>query len=443
MWRHGAETCLLLIAVFFGPGCSQTTTDRVYKDNCYLAGEHKYCVVHHVQLEKDTVPIIHGLIYMPQEYTQASKAFPNSNKQVFGGCLGGPEREETEVWYCHGCRQAEDKWVAAVHAADKAALLRRVQESSDVDAPDVYGGTLLQYAADRGYADIVKMLIDRGANVKAKDEHGGTVLHYAAQADHADVVKQLIGAGADVGARDSYGRTPLHEAAWFSSKSVVTILIENGADINAQDSNDTTPLYLAKAFNQKDRQVVAYLEELGAVCDVPFIRRIEESNDVNARNGEGKTLLHQAADEGYYNAVKKLVARGSNVNARDDFGDTPLYASVWGCSAGVMSLLIEAGADIDSRNESAETALHHAAEQGYAWAVETLIEAGADVNARDEAGDTPLFSAAGSDDVAVLKLLIDAGADVNTKNKFGETPLSEAGRWNADVRRLLVAAGAQ
>ena len=66
-------------------------------------------------------------------------------------------------------------------------------------------------AACGGHLDVVKFLIDKGADVKAKDNTGRTALTYAALRGNLDVVKFLIEKGLDVKARDKVGRTVLDE----------------------------------------------------------------------------------------------------------------------------------------------------------------------------------------------------------------------------------------
>lgn len=63
----------------------------------------------------------------------------------------------------------------------------------------------------------------------------------------ADVVRQLIDHGADVAARDETRLTPLHLAAFSGSVEIVRLLIEHGADVTAQDGCNVTPLHSASS----------------------------------------------------------------------------------------------------------------------------------------------------------------------------------------------------
>jgi ankyrin repeat protein len=67
-------------------------------------------------------------------------------------------------------------------------------------------------------AEIVRLLIEQGADVKARDESQSTPLHLASSSGILGSVRLLLEHGADVAARDGCGRTPLHLAsAWVSA----------------------------------------------------------------------------------------------------------------------------------------------------------------------------------------------------------------------------------
>jgi ankyrin repeat protein len=72
----------------------------------------------------------------------------------------------------------------------------------NINTENKHGATVLMIASVKNNENIVKLLIDKGANVEAKDNYGHTALMYACQNNHITIVKMLIEAGADVNAKD-------------------------------------------------------------------------------------------------------------------------------------------------------------------------------------------------------------------------------------------------
>lgn len=86
---------------------------------------------------------------------------------------------------------------------DETGGLRPTVPQLDLDSA-------LQYAAGYGHAQVVRYLLDRGANASMSDDAGQTPLHWATQGPHVAVTRELLAAGADVTARDRrFGATPL------------------------------------------------------------------------------------------------------------------------------------------------------------------------------------------------------------------------------------------
>src|SRR5215813_11958971 len=73
---------------------------------------NKYCEVHGDILEKDVVPVKYGLkVIFPDEIEDREKLFPNSNKEISGGCIITEESENySEVLYCKSCRKVEEQY---------------------------------------------------------------------------------------------------------------------------------------------------------------------------------------------------------------------------------------------------------------------------------------------------------------------------------------------
>ncbi len=153
--------------------------------------------------------------------------------------------------------------------------------------------------------------------------------------------------------------------------------------------------------------------------------------------------IHEAAETGNIEAVKKHLAAGVDVNAKNKNGTTPLHYAARGGHKEVAELLIAKGADVDAKADDGWTPLHYAAVSGRKVIVELLIAKGGDVNAEEVDSWTPLFFATGEGHKEITELLIAKGADVNAKDGNEWTPLHNAA-WEGhkEVVELLIAEGA-
>ncbi|OQA91454.1 MAG: Ankyrin repeats (3 copies) [Elusimicrobia bacterium ADurb.Bin231] len=139
-----------------------------------------------------------------------------------------------------------------------------VENGANINAVDAKGMSCLHYASQRGKTDIVKYLVGHGALVNIKDVLGRIPLHEAARNDFTEIVEFLVSCGADINAKDDRGLTPLHISAENRNYDTVKYLLENGAVINAVTKNNETPLYLTENING-DSKVSRLLKDKGGV----------------------------------------------------------------------------------------------------------------------------------------------------------------------------------
>jgi ankyrin repeat protein len=142
-----------------------------------------------------------------------------------------------------------DKDVLLLNAARSGnfnQILAILTQGANVDATDRDGTTALMFAAQQGYTEIVRVLIEAGANLNLpRKRYGLTALMLAASEARADVLQTLVAAGADVNAKNDDGSTALMIAAHKGHLMVVQILLGAGADVNLQDKDEDSALKLA------------------------------------------------------------------------------------------------------------------------------------------------------------------------------------------------------
>lgn len=94
----------------------------------------------------------------------------------------------------------------------------------DVDYRDAYGWTALMYALKGGHDDIIKLLVDAGANVRLKNNDEESALHIAAKYGRTASTELLLEAGADITTYDATGRTPLYRAIENKQADIIELL---------------------------------------------------------------------------------------------------------------------------------------------------------------------------------------------------------------------------
>ena len=211
--------------------------------------------------------------------------------------------------------------------------------------------------------DVIKGLVEKGANVNERDEKtGNTPLHMASQRGYTDVVEYLLSKGADVDAKNKDDETPLHRVALASGKSdIIKLLLRKGADPNAKNKNGSTPLFVPseRGWGPYKDAVLALLED--------------KRTDVNVKDNNGITPLHLASSgttldrrypemtrepENHVIIVKALVEKGADINAQGGVArNTPLHWAGLNDRADIASyLLTRPGRDISLKNLKGKTA---------------------------------------------------------------------------------------
>ena len=183
-----------------------------------------------------------------------------------------------------------------------------IEKGCRVNAKDHDGATPLYYALRARRTRIAKTLIAAGAEkVAVKNEAGQTMLHDAYWWKDLELIRLLLDNGADTEERDTDGRTLLHLAARDPNQGLVELLLAHHADVNAKNRGGLTPLHYVASSGQGD--LASHL--------------LTHSADVSAQDDNGDTPLHSAALHGHKEVVELLVAHGADINAKNTRGRTP------------------------------------------------------------------------------------------------------------------------
>lgn len=281
--------------------------------------------------------------------------------------------------------------------------------------------------------EMVRLLIAHGGNPNIRSDDPAqkdvTPLHVAAGRGQPDVMKLLVESGADVNARDARGRTPLmamaEQLSWLErdrpsakTKEALMALLKLGADATLCDltGNDALMHYEFECSRDGEKpsaQLVALLRDAGA-------------------KGMGATgNLFEALRKKDLFAIRRAIEEGADVNHVNSMGGTPL---MWAGTDEIVEVLLEAGADPNKG-----CPLISAAGSGHLSIVKRLIEAGADIHAMEVTGEyrSNAYSAAQMNrkyDVADYLKSLGAGLP---KPKKSESIKAGVGSWN-DFSEVLV-----
>jgi uncharacterized protein len=340
----------------------------------------------------------------------------------------------------------------------------RIQNFVQIDA--------LFFAVDGEHLEIVKILIDAGADLEMKS----SISHSTTQAiskNNVELLKILLDAGAKI--HFEYGSSLLVQAARKAEIRIIQLLLDVGCGLNEIDPMGDTPLISACLSGQD--LIVDFLLQVGADPDLPrrdgmfplfaafsmpgmieafsgFDRDIDCENvpermmnmiqllldrhaNPNIFTYMGRTLLMIAAEQGFTKITQDLIKKGAEINAIEDFSrgedsywaekideyalagtiqlKTSLIFAVENGHTEIVAELLKADADVTITDRKNRLPIDIAIQEGYTEIVHLLQNAGAKAEAGSiESSPAALLGAAKQGNLDILKLALQAGIDPNT-----------------------------
>jgi ankyrin repeat protein len=142
----------------------------------------------------------------------------------------------------------------AVRNDDAGTVRKLIAQKVNVSELDSNGDAPLVMASYLGHTEIVKLLLEAGADVTAVDPGmKATALHAAAYAGRTGAAKLLIEHGIDIdkqGPKNGY--TALHDAIWEDNVDTAKVLIDAGANLQLESHSGETPLQFARSKHRAE-----------------------------------------------------------------------------------------------------------------------------------------------------------------------------------------------
>lgn len=250
-----------------------------------------------------------------------------------------------------------------------------------------------------------------------------------------EVVKILVDSGADVTTTEGKNENALLRALEVEEPQIAMLMLEKGAQVNKLNKSGYSPLALAikndylelgKALLSKGAEIEAKTQNPAAIPlnliianeNAGFLNLILQKDKRIAPN----KLLIQAVIDSKPKLVPIILANGGNPNVSDSLGKPVLWLSVAKNNIENVQTLLGAGAEINARDaQKGATSLMIAIAARNEPMVRFLLSAKADPNILDNEGLSALAYAILIDQPEIIKTLVAGGADINSKDEFGNT----------------------
>lgn len=358
----------------------------------------------------------------------------------------------------------------AVHLEDLEASKLLTADSLGIEArcynAECLAARPIHIAAQVNSVEIIKLLIEKGADYKALTTKSWSVMHWTAKHDSPDAALFLHQNEVPLNVPDIDGNYPVHIAVLSQSEAWLKTML---------DHKELPPAWVIEAKNRKGKLPLQVALETGWITGFRMLSQSGSRLDIKDQNNA--TLLHDLARRCVTDILQDLLRAGVSVNSRDALGRTPLHHAVMSefDSRRIIRILHDNGADIDAKAYSTNskttdtkdtqdaketqdtkdiqdtkdlkeskqlngpTALLLAAEAGKANIVRCLLDAGANVRCANSCGCTILKSSRKSQDLEIFRMLSNKESETHGalhQSQYCEILLALASASAADFEKV-------
>ncbi|QSZ42184.1 DUF4062 domain-containing protein [Sulfurimonas aquatica] len=364
-------------------------------------------------------------------YTPLLKAAQNQNKSAAyetckillenGADVNAVEKDHDSV------EEIESKKLA-INDIDEFSLIKSIlieEDDSDYDLANIESmhSSSLSYAVLFENVELVKILLEYGADVNHQNKLGDTPLKYLCNNDNVKILKMLLDKGADLFEIDKNDKDTIFYYFRNNNEKIINYLFDRG------------DIPLSININEKDK----YLDIALAYDNLAYFHRLHAEEVVlNERNIQGRNLLFVAIDHKAVRCLDFLITEvGLDVNDQDKASQTilthitsnpGLNATQEAAAYKVISKALNLGANPNIQGQNGYTALFWALSKDLYDVCTLLVEHEANPDLPVASGTTPFVYAAAKNELKFLELLLPKVKNINMRSKGGMTALIMAAK---------------
>ncbi|KAI1362879.1 ankyrin repeat-containing domain protein [Xylaria arbuscula] len=306
--------------------------------------------------------------------------------------------------------------LAAANSDGYEILRYLLEQGVDLEADCERYGTPLMAAVRNGPL-ATRLLLERGARVNAISKSCVThnALQAAADRGSSDIVRILLEAGADANIRGGSSGSALCAAVMSGDQDSVMLLLDKEENINYAEGPKGSALEIAMSH------------QLLEIAELFFQRDVDVNTIGRAKYGTGMgTPLIAAVDVGEIIAIEKLLELHADVNLFPTGGESPVQIAVRKGRQNIVEILVKNGAKLDYRDKNDRGVLSHAVFYKSLDLVPYLLQQpDVDIDQEDEFGRTPLIYATMHGSMIISRILARK-PKIDVQDRWGKTALTYA-----------------
>ncbi|XP_033217235.1 ankyrin-1-like [Belonocnema kinseyi] len=218
------------------------------------------------------------------------------------------------------------KYISDCHREEYVTILKNLLQR-EPSTNGFFEYQVLRHSIEKGFLKIVKDMLRYDVNINVPLEECCTLLHIAVKNGQIWIAEELLKRGANPNGIDIRGRTPLHTSVLSNFTEVVAFFIKYKVDLEARDEDGKTALHLAADGRE---HIVKLLLDAGA--------------NINSTSRNESRPLHFAAERGHVKVVELLLDYDADINVKNRNNETPLDLVVYWQKTEVATVLLENGA---------------------------------------------------------------------------------------------------